>query len=83
MTKLKLHSRYKNVNTFYIAIDENHGVVTSNGNYVRCILSSDGGNDKLSAVDFEGGPMLSVGNLFYDTGKRIKSIKSAYYVELE
>ena len=82
MRDIKLDSRYKDVVTLYKSIDDDHGVLISNGNYTRCILNED--ETALKAVDFEGGPMVSVGEeLPCIYGRRIKSIKAAYYVELE
>jgi hypothetical protein len=80
MEKLKLQSRYKDVETYFHPIDENSGAITSNGAYVRRILSPD--EEAIKAIDFEGGPMLSVGDVLYDN-KKIKSIKCCYYIELE
>jgi len=81
MEKLKLQSRYKDVETYFHPIDEFSGVITSNGEYVRRILSEKG--DKIEAIDFEGGPMLKIGNIIQGTDKKIKSIKACYYIELE
>ena len=82
MKDIKLDSRYKDVVTLYKSIDDNHGVLISNGEYTRCI--TDDKHTCITAVDFEGGPMLSVGEELPCTyGKKIKSIKAAYYVELE
>lgn len=81
MKKIRLYSRYKDIKTYYEAIDENKGVVTSNGKYVRCGLSED--NTKLDFIDFEGGPFLKVGSPFLSLNKNIKSIKTCYYIELE
>ena len=80
MEKLKLQSRYEDVETYFHPIDENSGAITSNGAYVRRILSPD--REVIEAIDFEGGPMLSVGDVLYDN-KTIKSIKCCYYIELE
>ena len=81
MKDIRLNSRYKDVVTLYKYIDDDHGVLISNGHYTRCILNED--ETALKAVDFEGGPMLSVGDEMVGTFKKIKSIKAAYYVELE
>lgn len=81
MRDIKLDSRYKEVVTLYKSIDDNHGVLVSNGNYVRVILNED--ETSIKAVDFEGGPMISVGDSMIETSKKIKRIKAAYYVELE
>ena len=80
MRDIKLDSRYKDVVTLYKSIDDDHGVLISNGNYTRCLLDED---KILKAVDFEGGPMIFVGDSMIGTFKKIKSIKPAYYVELE
>lgn len=76
---IKLPSRYKDVKTVFHQIDDNSGIITSNGSYTRCILSKD--EKSIQAIDFEGGPMLYVGNTL--DNKKIKSIKSVYYIELE
>lgn len=81
MRDIKLDSRYKDVVTLYKSIDDDYGVLISNGNYVRVILNED--ETSIKAVDFEGGPMISVGDPITGTFKNIKSIKAAYYVELE
>ena len=81
MRDIKLDSRYKDVVTLYKSIDDDHGVLISNGDYTRHILNEDG--TALKAVDFEGGPMVSIGEPMVGTFKKIKSIKTAYYVELE
>ena len=77
--KIKLESRYKEVETYYHPIDEFSGVISTNSYYTRNILSED--SSHLKAIDFDGGPMLSVGDPF--EGKKIKSIKSSYFIELE
>lgn len=79
MTKIKLDSRYKDVATIFHPIDEAHGIISTTGNYVRVVLSED--NTTIKAVDFEGGPMLYIGDTL--NNKKIKSIKTVYYVELE
>ena len=81
MRDIRLDSRCKEVVTLYKSIDDDHGVLISNGNYVRLISDKD---KTIKAIDFEGGPMLSVGGELPCTyGRKIKSIKAAYYVELE
>lgn len=81
MRNIKLQSRYKDVETYYNPIDKNSGVILSNGQYVRRILDSS--QTKIEAIDFEGGPMLNVGDELEGTNKKIKSIRIGYYVELE
>ena len=80
-SKILLESRYEDVVTLLTLIDDTRGIITTTGNYIRHILDDDG--KTLKAVDFEGGPMLAVGSPLTNTKKRIKSIKSCYYVELE
>lgn len=82
MKEIRLDSRYSDVDTIYHYIDDNCGFITSNGSYVRCTLDED--NKTLVAIDFEGGPMLSIGSKIPGIDKKkIKSIKARYYVELE
>lgn len=81
MYNIKLKSRYKDVETYYNPIDKNSGILISNGQYVRCVL--DDSQTKIEAVDFEGGPMLHIGDVLEGTNKKIKSIRGCYYVELE
>ena len=80
METIKLLSRYKNVNTYLKMFDDKLGILLSNGEYTRCILSED--NKHIQSVDFEGGPMISVGKDLKKLGK-VKSIKACYYVEFE
>lgn len=75
----ELPSRYKDIKSMFHYIDNNSGIITSNSNYIKCILFKD--KKSIQAVDFEGGPMLYVGDTL--NNKMIKSIKSIYYVELE
>lgn len=79
MCTIKLNSRHNNVDTRYIPINCNSGILISDGNYVRHIMSKD--NKSLEAIDFEGGPMVSIGYTIED--KKVKNIKTCYYVELE
>jgi hypothetical protein len=81
MKKLILESRYPNVTTTFTPIDDYSGILMSNGEYVQVTLFKD--CKKINSIDFEGGPMLYVGNELKDTKKKIKSIKACYYVELE
>ena len=79
--RIKLESRYKSVHTYYQPITDNEGVLMSDGEYIRGILSED--HKALKGIDFEGGPMLCVGNILEGTNKKIKSLKMCCYVELE
>lgn len=80
MKKEKLESRYKGVNTIAYLYEDDTVIVTTTGEYVRWILSKDD-NRTIDSIDFEGGPMLSVGGTIFD--KKIKSIKPSYIIELE
>ena len=81
---IPLLSRYKSVHTEFRQLSKYLGYIVSDGHYTRQILAEDG--KSLKAVDFEGGPMLSVGStikLSRQTTKTIKRIRSVYLVELE
>ena len=80
MKNVNLKSRYKDVHTTLCLFDDSNGVITSDGNYTRVILDESG--KAIKGIDFEGGPMLCVGEVIEGTDKKIKSIKSSYYVEL-
>lgn len=81
--KYKLDSRYSDVTTVLEELSTNKGIVTTTGTYVRCILEQD--NKTVHAIDFEGGPMLSVGDSLKDIGlpKKIKSIRVVWLIEFE
>lgn len=81
MNEIKLKSRYKDVNTCYTPINEYSGLITSNGHYIRYIYSED--NSNIKAIDFDGGPIVSVGDYIKGVDKKVKSIKVCYYIELE
>ena len=81
---IPLFSRYKSVHTEFRQLSKYLGYIVSDGNYTRTMLSED--RKSIKAVDFEGGPMLSVGStikLSRQTTKTIKRIRSVYLVELE
>lgn len=79
--EVKLYSRYKDVNTYLKLFDDNTGILLSNSNYTRRKLSED--QSSIQAIDFEGGPMLNVGDKIIDELNKIKTIKVCYYVEFE
>lgn len=81
--KYKLESRYPEVMTVVEEISDNRGIVSTTGAYIRCIMKQ--GNKTIHAIDFEGGPMLSVGDSLIDVGlpKKIKSLKSVWLIEFE
>ena len=79
-----LVSRYKSVHTEFRQLSRYLGYAISDGSYVRCTLKDD--SKTISAIDFEGGPMLSVGGtirLSRNNTKKIKFIKSVYLIGLE
>lgn len=79
-----LVSRYKSVHTEFRQLSRYLGYVVSDGHYARCILDKD--DKTITAIDFEGGPMLSVGGtirLSRNNTKKIKFIKSVYLIGLE
>ena len=81
--KYKLESRYPEVMTVVEEISDNRGIVSTTGAYIRCIMGQD--NKTIYAIDFEGGPMLSVGDSLINVGlhKKIKSLKSVWLIEFE
>ena len=81
MIKIKLDSRYKDVETIYHKINNTCGFITSNGAYTRYIASKDGSS--LKGIDFEGGPMITAGSNIPGINKKIKDIKICFYIELE
>lgn len=79
-----LVSRYKSVHTEFRQLSRYLGYAISDGHYARCILDKD--DKTITAIDFEGGPMLSVGDtirLSRNNTKKIKFIKSVYLIGLE
>ena len=81
MEEVRLHSRYGDVKTIFHPIDESRGYITSTGNYVRA--GTDEEHKNIKFIDFEGGPMLCIGDTLDNTNKKIKSIKACYFIELE
>lgn len=81
--KYNLESRYPEVITTIEEISDNRGIVSTTGAYIRCIMEQD--NKAIHAIDFEGGPMLSVGDSLIDVGlpKKIKSLKAVWLIEFE
>ena len=81
--KYKLESRYPEVMTVVEELPNNKGIISTTGTYVRCIMEQD--NKTIHTIDFEGGPLLSVGDSLTDIGlsKKIKSLKSVWLVEFE
>ena len=75
---IKLESRYKDINSDLIQIEDNKYLLNTNNEYVRLSRAE---NRTIYSIDLEGGPMLSIGDTIQ--GKKIKSIKSQYVVEFE
>ena len=85
MKKIDLSSRYNDVLTEIEFISENRGIITTNGEYIRTILKNESEritpDDMISAVDYEGGPMISVGTII--EGHKVKSIRNVQLIEFE
>lgn len=60
--EITLESRYSDVFTKLVQLSDNniYKVVTS-GHFVRCILDRD--MTHINAIDFEGGPMIGIGDV--------------------
>lgn len=78
MEKIKLSSRYNDVLTELEFILKNRGIITTNGKFIRTILKNEIkqsiSNDKILAIDYEGGPMISVGTII--EGHKVKNIQN-------
>lgn len=85
MKKIDLSSRYNDVLTEIEFISENRGIITTNGEFIRTILKNESeritSDDMISAVDYEGGPMISVGTII--EGHKVKSIRNVQLIEFE
>ena len=85
MEKIDLSSRYNDVLTELEFISENRGIITTNGEFIRTILKNESEqitpDDMISAVDYEGGPMISVGTII--EGHKVKSIRNVQLIEFE
>lgn len=75
---IKLESRYKEVDSKLIQVEDNKYLLETNGTYIRIIKNK---NMIIKSIDLEGGPMISIGDTIQ--GKKIKSIKSQYVIEFE
>ena len=75
---IKLESRYKDVDSNLIQIEDNKYLLNTNSEYIR--ISKDE-NMIVDSIDLEGGPMIDVGDTIQ--GKKIKSIRSQYVIEFE
>ena len=85
MKKIDLSSRYNDVLTELEFISKNRGIITTNGEFIRTILKNENEritpDDRISAVDYEGGPMISVGTII--EGHKVKSIRNVQLIEFE
>ena len=85
MEKIDLSSRYNDVLTELEFISENRGIITTNGEFIRTILKNESEritpDDMIAAVDYEGGPMISVGTII--EGHKVKSIRNVQLIEFE
>ena len=85
MEKIDLSSRYNDVLTELEFISNNRGIVTTNGEFIRTILKSKNEqttpDDTIQAIDYEGGPMISVGNIL--VGHKVKRIRNVQLIEFE
>lgn len=85
MKKIDLSSRYNDVLTEIEFISENRGIITTNGEFIRTILKNESEritpDNMISAVDYEGGPMISVGTII--EGHKVKSIRNVQLIEFE
>ena len=75
---IKLESRYEDVNSDLIQIEDNKYLLNTNSEYIRLSRAE---NRTIYSIDLEGGPMISIGDTIQ--GKKIKSIKSQYVIEFE
>ena len=77
---IKLNSRYKDVDSKLVQIEDNKYLLRTNGEFVRTI----GENPMmLTSIDLEGGPIISVGDAIQN--KKVKSIKQikGFIIEFE
>lgn len=85
MKKIDLSSRYNDVLTELEFIPENRSIITTNGEFIRTILKDERerstSSDKILAIDYEGGPMISVGTII--EGHKVKNIRNVQLIEFE
>ena len=85
MKKINLSSRYNDVLTELEFISNNKGIITTNGEFIRTILKNKSEqttpDDTIQAIDYEGGPMISVGNIL--AGHKVKRIRNVQLIEFE
>ena len=85
MEKIDLSSRYNDILTELEFISKNRGIITTNGEFIRTILKNESERitpyDTIFAIDYEGGPMISVGTII--EGHKVKSIRNVQLIEFE
>ena len=85
MKKIDLSSRYNDILTELEFISEHRGIITTNGEFIRTILKKESeritSDDTISAIDYEGGPMISVGDIL--EGHKVKRIRNVQLIEFE
>ena len=85
MEKIDLSSRYNDVLTELEFISENRGIITTNGEFIRTILKNESERvtpyDTISAIDYEEGPMISIGSIL--EGYKVKRIRNVQLIEFE
>ena len=85
MEKIDLSSRYNDVLTELEFISKNRGIITTNGEFIRTILKNKSEqttpDDTIQSIDYEGGPMISVGNIL--AGHKVKRIRNVQLIEFE
>lgn len=85
MEKIDLSSRYNDVLTELEFISNNRGIITTNGEFIRTILKNKNEqttpDDTIQAIDYEGGPIISVGNIL--AGHKVKRIRNVQLIEFE
>ena len=85
MEKIDLSSRYNDVLTELEFISKNRGIITTNGEFIRTILKNKSEqatpDDTIQGIDYEGGPMISVGNIL--EGHKVKRIRNVQLIEFE
>ena len=85
MEKIDLSSRYNDVLTELEFISNNRGIITTNGEFIRTILKNKSEQttpgDTIQAIDYEGGPMISVGNIL--GGHKVKRVRNVQLIEFE
>ena len=85
MEKIDLSSRYSDVLTELEFVSNNRGIITTNGEFIRTILKNKSEqttpDDTIQAIDYEGGPTISVGNIL--AGHKVKRIRNVQLIEFE